>query len=329
MSWFSRGKKGLGGLFEGGDKRSFPEGVWQKCDSCKEILTTNELNEWFGVCPKCGHHHRLMSRRRIDLLLDEGTFEETDAELVSDDPLKFRDSKKYKDRLAAAQKKTGLKDSVVSGSGMMGGRPVEIAAMDFGFQGGSMGAVAGEKITRTIERGVDSGAPVIVVSCSGGARMQEGIISLMQMAKTSSALGVLAEKKVPFISLLADPTSGGVTASYAMLGDVIIAEPKALICFAGPRVIAQTIKETLPAGFQRAEFLLARGFVDMVVPRLELKETITKILDYLAPVDTASVTEKAPDETEPPESTETEPTETLDNEPAPALDESEGGGDEV
>ena len=324
MSWFARGKKGLGGLFEGGDKRSFPEGVWRKCDSCKEILTTNELNEWFGVCPKCGHHHRLMSRRRIDLLIDEETFEETDADLVSDDPLKFRDSKKYKDRITAAQKKTGLKDSVVSGTGVMGGRPVEIAAMDFGFQGGSMGAVAGEKITRTIERGVDNRNPVIVVSCSGGARMQEGIISLMQMAKTSSALGVLAEKKVPFISLLADPTSGGVTASYAMLGDVIIAEPKALICFAGPRVIAQTIKETLPAGFQRAEFLLERGFVDMVVPRLKLKETIIKVLDYLAPTEAEPVAEEVPVETESPEM---EPPETSNN--APALDESEGGGDEV
>ena len=329
MSWFTRGKKGLGALFEGGDKRSFPEGVWRKCDSCKEILTSIELNERFGVCPKCGHHHRLMSRRRIDLLLDEGTFEETDADLVSNDPLKFRDSKKYKDRITAAQKKTGLKDSVVSGSGLTGGRPVEIAAMDFGFQGGSMGAVAGEKITRTIERGGDNRNPVIVVSCSGGARMQEGIISLMQMAKTSSALGVLAEKKVPFISLLADPTSGGVTASYAMLGDVIIAEPKALICFAGPRVIAQTIKETLPAGFQRAEFLLERGFVDMVVPRLELKETIIKILDYLAPVEGETATEEVLTEAESSESQETEPIETLDNEPAPASDESEGNGDEV
>lgn len=326
MSWFSRGKRGLGALFEGGDKRSFPEGVWLKCDSCKEILTASELNERFGVCPKCGHHHRLMSRRRIDLLIDEETFEEIDAELASDDPLKFRDSKRYRDRITAAQKKTGLKDSVLSGSGLMGGRPVEVAAMDFDFQGGSMGAVAGEKITRTIERGAEKGNPVIVVSCSGGARMQEGIISLMQMAKTSSAIGALDEKKIPFISVLADPTSGGVTASYAMLGDVIIAEPGALICFAGPRVIAQTIKETLPAGFQRSEFLLERGFVDMVVPRLELKEIIIKLLDYIAPLEAAEATGKNEAETE---STSDESPEPKETDPAPSGEESKDRGDEV
>lgn len=302
MSWFSRGKRGLGSLFDGADKRVFPEGVWRKCDECKETLIAREFVANYNVCPKCGRHHRLPAHMRIELLIDEETFEECDADLVSDDPLKFRDSKKYKDRLVASQKKTGLKDSVLSGSGLMGGRSVEIAAMDFDFQGGSMGSVAGEKITRTIERGSENRNPVIVVSCSGGARMQEGILSLMQMAKTSSALGILSEKKIPFISVLADPTSGGVTASYAMLGDVIIAEPDALICFAGPRVIAQTIKETMPPGFQRSEFLLERGFVDMVTPRLELKNTIVRLLGYLAPIsDEPALVEAvtAPDDEQP------------------------------
>jgi len=218
---------------------------------------------------------------RVAMLTDEGSFTEEDVALVTNDPLKFKDSKKYKDRVSSAQKKTGLRDGLVGGSGLMEGRPVEICAMEFDFMGGSMGSVVGEKITRTIERGIERRRPVIIVSCSGGARMQEGIFSLMQMAKTSAALAELSEAGLPYISVLADPVSGGVTASFAMLGDVIIAEPGALICFAGPRVIAQTIQESLPEGFQRAEFLLERGFVDMVVHRFKLKETIAKLLEFM------------------------------------------------
>jgi len=281
MSWFTKVKTPL-------EKIAFtrsrvPEGVWSNCGGCKKIIYQNELIREKGVCPKCGHHHRLSAAERIALLIDDGTFVERDTDLVATDPLKFRDSKKYKDRLSAGQKTTGMKDAIIAGSGFIEGRPVEIAALDFSFMGGSMGSVVGEKITRTIERGVEHGVPVIVVSCSGGARMQEGIFSLMQMAKTSSALAELAEKNLPFISVLADPVAGGVTASYAMLGDVIIAEPGALICFAGARVIAQTIKETLPEGFQLAEFLLEHGFLDMVVHRHELKGRIATLLCYMAP----------------------------------------------
>ncbi len=278
MSWFTKGKTPLDFI---GVKKGVPAGLWKKCDSCKETLYESELNDNFGICPKCGHHHRIGAERRVALLIDEGTFTPADTDLESDDPLKFRDSKKYKDRLAAAQKSTGRKDSVVAGSGLLAGVGVEIACMDFGFMGGSMGSVAGEMITRTFERGVAKSRPVIVVSCSGGARMQEGIFSLMQMAKTSSAIGLLGEKNLPYISVLADPTTGGVTASFAMLGDVIIAEPGALICFAGPRVIQQTIKEELPPGFQRSEFLRDHGFVDMVLPRLEMKEKIALLLSYM------------------------------------------------
>jgi len=278
MSWFTRVKTPLESISL---RKRIPEGVWRKCDGCKEIVYNNEFERNLYVCPKCDHHHRISAAKRIETLIDSGTFEEKDASLVTNDPLRFKDSKRYKDRVSAAQKKTGLKDSVLSGSGCLDGRPVEICALDFDFMGGSMGSVAGEKITRSIERAVSGKSPVIIVSCSGGARMQEGILSLMQMAKTSSALAVLSENGLPFISVLADPVTGGVTASFAMLGDVIIAEPGALICFAGPRVIAQTIKENLPEGFQRAEFLLEHGFVDMVVHRFDLKSTIAGLLEYM------------------------------------------------
>ncbi|MBI4666223.1 MAG: acetyl-CoA carboxylase carboxyltransferase subunit beta [Nitrospinae bacterium] len=283
MSWFTKVKKPLEKLAGKGEAptKSIPAGLWRKCDSCKEIVYNSELERNFNICPKCGHHHRISGKKRVELLIDEGTFVQKDANLHSNDPLKFKDSKKYKDRLAVSFKKTGNRDSVVAGSGKINGRPVEIASMDFEFMGGSMGSVAGELITRAIERGAANKAPVIVVSCSGGARMQEGMLSLAQMAKTSAALAALAEKGVPFISVLADPTSGGVTASFAMLGDVIIAEPKALICFAGPRVIAQTIRETLPEGFQRSEFLLEHGFVDMVVHRHDMKDTLARLLDSM------------------------------------------------
>lgn len=279
MSWFTKVKTPLERI----SLKRIPEGVWRKCEGCKEIVYNNEFERNLYVCPKCGHHHRITAKMRIDMLIDEGSFIECDEKLVTNDPLKFKDSKKYKDRLSSAQKKTGLKDSVVSGYGALEGRPVEICAMEFNFMGGSMGSVAGEKITLSAERAADNLKPLIIVSCSGGARMQEGIFSLFQMAKTSSALAALAEKRVPYISVLADPVSGGVTASFAMLGDVIIAEPGALICFAGPRVIAQTIKEILPEGFQRSEFLLERGFVDMVVHRNKLKSTIAKLLNYMTP----------------------------------------------
>ncbi|MBF0171087.1 MAG: acetyl-CoA carboxylase carboxyltransferase subunit beta [Nitrospinae bacterium] len=283
MSWFTKVKTPLSRI---AGKRGVPEGVWRKCAQCKQIVYNNELESNQQVCPQCNHHHRLSARDRIETLMDTGSFAESDAGLVTVDPLKFRDQKKYKDRVAASQKKTGLKDAIVAGSGRMNGVPVEIAALDFGFQGGSMGSVVGEKLTRTFERGVAHRRGVVTISCSGGARMQEGILSLMQMAKTSAAVAELGEARLPFISVLADPTTGGVTASYAMLGDVIIAEPGALICFAGPRVIEQTIKQTLPDGFQRAEFLLEHGFVDMVVHRHQLKDTLSSLLSYMtnAPV---------------------------------------------
>ena len=279
MSWFTRVKKPLAAISL--RKKRIPEGVWVKCDGCKEIIYTPELERNFRVCLKCGYHHRLPARGRVALLTDSGTFEERDRHLHPSDPLRFKDSKRYRDRIAAAQQKTGNEDAIVAGTGLLDGRPVEIAALDFDYMGGSMGSVVGEKITRAADRARLSRRPLIVASCSGGARMQEGILSLMQMAKTSAALGELAEARVPYISVLADPTSGGVTARFAMLGDVIIAEPDALICFAGPRVIEQTIGEKLPAGFQRSEFLLKHGFVDMVVPRLELKKTICRLLGHL------------------------------------------------
>ncbi|MDH4182926.1 MAG: acetyl-CoA carboxylase, carboxyltransferase subunit beta [Nitrospinota bacterium] len=278
MSWFSKVKKPLEAITS---TNKIPEGIWKKCDDCKEIVYGQELERNFQRCPKCGHHHRLSALERIRLLTDPGTFRELDAQLAPNDPLKFRDSKKYRDRIVDSRKKTGLAESAVCGSGLLENRPVEIAVLDFDFIGGTLGSVAGEKITRAIERGIKGGHPVIIVSSSGGARMQEGIFSLMQMAKTSSALGELAEAKIPFISVLAHPVTGGVTASFAMLGDVIIAEPKALIGFAGPRVIEETIREQLPEGFQRSEFLMEHGFVDMVVDRLELKSTIARLLDYM------------------------------------------------
>ncbi|MBI4828111.1 MAG: acetyl-CoA carboxylase carboxyltransferase subunit beta [Nitrospinae bacterium] len=279
MSWFTKVKKPLAAISL--RKKRIPEGVWVKCDGCKEIIYTPELERNFRVCLKCGFHHRLPARGRVALLTDSGTFEERDRHLHPGDPLRFKDSKRYRDRIADAQKKTGNEDAIVAGTALLDGRPVEVAALDFDYMGGSMGSVVGEKITRAADRARLSRRPLIVASCSGGARMQEGILSLMQMAKTSAALGELAEARVPYISVLADPTSGGVTASFAMLGDVIMAEPDALICFAGPRVIEQTIGEKLPAGFQRSEFLLKHGFVDMVVPRLEMKKTISKLLGHL------------------------------------------------
>ena len=279
MAWFLRSKTPKEKLKV--KKLNIPEGLWLKCDSCKEIIYKTELDKNYRVCPKCNHHHRMSAPQRISLLIDNGSFVDIDSRITPEDPLRFRDTKRYKDRLRIYTKKTGMRDAVICGEGMLNGHKVQICAMEFGFMGGSMGSVVGEKITRAIERAASEKTPLIAISCSGGARMQEGILSLMQMAKTSVALAQLSEAKVPYISVLTDPVTGGVTASFAMLGDVIIAEPNALVGFAGPRVIEQTIKQKLPEGFQRAEFLLEHGMIDMVVHRKELKNKIGKLLDLL------------------------------------------------
>lgn len=262
-------------------KKDIPQGLWQKCPASGEIIYNKELEQNLNVVPKSGYHFPISSRKRIEFLLDEGSWDEKDKELKPTDPLKFVDQKSYKDRIATYQSKTGLNDSVIDGLGKIHGIPVSIAVMDFKFGGGSLGSVAGEKITRAIERALEHKIPCIIVSCSGGARMQEGILSLMQMAKTSAALAKLSKAKVPFISVLTNPTTGGVTASYAALGDVIISEPGALIGFAGRRVIKEATNEDLPEGFQTAEFLLDRGLIDMIVDRRELKDRLRDILSAL------------------------------------------------
>lgn len=259
-------------------KKDIPAGLWTKCPESGEIVFNKELEENWMVVPKSGYHFPLKARRRVALLIDEGTFAEQDANLVSVDPLGFSDNKPYPERIAASQKKTGENDAVVSGEGELEGIPVSIAVMDFAFNGGSMGSVVGEKITRAIERATSGGKPVIVVCASGGARMQEGILSLMQMAKTSAALARHAEAGLPYIAVLTNPTMAGVMASFASLGDVIIAEPKALIGFAGPRVIKQTTQQDLPDGFQSSEFLVEHGLVDQIVPRLQMKGRLATLL---------------------------------------------------
>ncbi|WP_029911616.1 acetyl-CoA carboxylase, carboxyltransferase subunit beta [Pelobacter seleniigenes] len=255
-----------------------PEGVWTKCKNCQEIIYAREIERNLNVCPKCDYHFRIGARERISLVIDEGTFVEMDANMRSVDFLEFKDSKRYKERIKAALKKAGDGDAVICGEGLLDGLPVVVAVFDFSFMGGSMGSVVGEKITRAIEKGLETNAPVLVFSSSGGARMQESILSLMQMAKTSAALAKLKAAGVPFISVLTDPTTGGVTASFAMLGDLNIAEPRALIGFAGPRVIEQTIRQQLPEGFQRSEYLLEHGMIDMIVPRKEMKARLSGIL---------------------------------------------------
>ena len=262
-------------------KRSaIPDGLWIKCQNCGEILYSKTLNEANKLCPKCGYHYIFSARERIALLCDEDSFVEQDKNMTPGDPLKFVDSVTYPERQARHGKKSGEVEAVVTGKAKMNNIPIVIAVMDFSYIGGTMGSVVGEKITRLIEIAIDEKLPVIVSSASGGVRMQEAIIGLMQMAKTSAALYKLKQARLPFISLLTNPTTGGTTASFASLGDVIIAEPKSLICFAGPRVIKQTIRQDLPKGFQTAEFLLEHGLIDMVVPRPEMKDTITKILCY-------------------------------------------------
>jgi acetyl-CoA carboxylase carboxyl transferase subunit beta len=264
-----------------GRQSKVPEGLWVKCDKCRQILYNKELARNFKICPKCGFHFRLSAPERLRMLFDDEKYVELETGLRSADPLKFRDSKKYRDRLRDAEANVGPSDAIVIASGSLEGIPVLIGAMEFFFMAGSMGSVVGEKIARAAERALADRRPLILVSTSGGARMQEGILSLMQMAKISAALGRLAEGSIPYISVMTDPTTGGVTASYAMLGDLNIAEPNALIGFAGPRVIEQTIRQTLPEGFQRSEFLLEHGMLDLIVERSEMKATLGRCLRLL------------------------------------------------
>ncbi|MCF8241602.1 MAG: acetyl-CoA carboxylase, carboxyltransferase subunit beta [Melioribacteraceae bacterium] len=278
MAWFKRSKENISPESQ---KRDIPDGQWIKCDSCSEIIHKKQLELSNWVCPKCDFHFRIGSEEYIKTLLDDGSFKEMDKKMKSGDPLEFEDTKKYAARIESTMSKTNLNDAVKTGTGKINGAKVSFACMDFKFIGGSMGSVVGEKIARAIDKAYSSKMPMIIISQSGGARMMEGAFSLMQMAKTSSRLARLAEAKIPYISILADPTTGGTTASYAMLGDVIIAEPKALIGFAGPRVIKQTIGKDLPEGFQRSEFLLEHGFVDMIVQRKDLKETVSKMIGYM------------------------------------------------
>ena len=261
-----------------------PTGLWKKCVSCGEIIQTDKLEENFQVCPYCSHHYRLGAIERIQLLCDEGSFHEYAADLASSDPLKFKDKIDYASRLQQAYKSTGTTDGTICGTGLIEGQPVAMALMDFRFMGGSMGVVTGEKVALAMDLAFEKKIPCVVVSCSGGARMQEGILSLMQMAKTSASRARLKEAKIPYISVLTDPTTGGCAASYAMLGDLNIAEPKALIGFAGPRVIEQSIRQTLPDGFQRSEFLRDHGFIDRICDRKELKKELSFFLRLLAPV---------------------------------------------
>lgn len=280
MTWFKRDKKAIEQTTPPEERRVRTEGLWVKCESCRTIVFRNDLEANLYVCPKCQFHFKMNARKRLETLLD-GRYTEHDAGMTSTDPLNFTDTKPYAGRLKEARKKLGMNDAVITAEGQLNRRPVVCCAMEFGFIGGSMGAVVGEKVTRGIELAVETRQPFIAVSCSGGARMMEGTISLMQLAKVSAALAKLDDARVPYISLLTDPTTGGVTASFAMLGDLNIAEPGALIGFAGPRVIEQTIGQKLPEGFQKSEFLLEHGFLDAIVPRKDLKSFISTSLDLL------------------------------------------------
>ena len=280
MAWFRKEKKPK----EAVEKSvAIPEGLWIKCDDCKEIIYRKEVEQNLNVCTKCGYHFRLTARERFEMLFDDAAYKEFATNIRSGDPLDFRDTKRYRDRLKVYEARVGKGDAVLCAEGKLSGMPVVICAMEYNFMGGSMGSVVGEKITVAAERAVEKKESLIIVSTSGGARMQEGILSLMQMAKVSAALARLSAAGLPYISVLTDPTTGGVTASYAMLGDINIAEPKALIAFAGPRVIEQTIRQTLPEGFQRSEFLVEKGFVDLITPRAEMKDAIGKFLRFFKP----------------------------------------------
>lgn len=277
MVWFQRKEKGVLTT----EKKQIPDGLWLRCDQCSEILYRKELEKNLYVCFKCEYHFKIRSFQYLSIILDENSFVESDGHLKSVDPLKFKGLKKYSDQLKAAIKKTGLNEAVVIGTGKLDNQDVAIAVMDFAFVGGSMGSVVGEKIARAIQKAIDKKIPLIIVSASGGARMMEGAYSLMQMAKTSALLAKFSDQGGVYISVLTNPTTGGVTASYSMLGDVIFAEPGALIGFAGPRVIKQTIGEDLPEGFQRAEFQMKHGFIDSIVPRFELKKKLSHIIQIL------------------------------------------------
>lgn len=280
MAWF---KRQSGELDASGEKKIRTEGLWVKCEGCRQIIWKKDLEDNLNVCPKCGKHFRIDARTRLANLFDNGDYETFSDNLSSTDPLKFVDLKPYSERLKRAQEDTGLTDAVINGRGKLNGRPIIISAMEYSFIGGSMGSVVGEVITRAVELALESKDPLIIISASGGARMMEGVLSLMQLAKISAALAKLDEARVPYISVLTDPTTGGVTASFAMLGDLNIAEPGALIGFAGPRVIEQTIRQKLPPGFQRSEFLLEHGMLDAVVHRKEMKQYIGRALDFMMP----------------------------------------------
>src|SRR6266545_5201216 len=282
MAWFKKTRKPIE---SSGEKPSrVPEGLWVKCPGCSQIIYNKDLDKNLQVCPKCAHHFRINAAERLQALFDAGEWTEYFPNLTSNDPLKFTDTKPYRTRLKDTMSKTGMNDAVIVATGKLDGLDVVVAAMEYAFIGGSMGVVVGEKITRAIEMALDRHNPAIVISCSGGARMMEGALSLMQMAKVSAALAKLDRARLPFISVLTDPTTGGVTASFAMLGDLNIAEPKALIGFAGPRVIEQTIRQTLPDGFQRSEFLLEKGMIDLVVDRREMKAAIANALRFMGAV---------------------------------------------
>jgi acetyl-CoA carboxylase carboxyl transferase subunit beta len=289
MAWFKKARKPIEAQTEKTSR--VPEGLWVKCPSCGQVIYHKELESNLQVCPKCAHHFRMNAADRLSLLFDDGKWIEHDTNLRSTDPLQFTDTKPYRDRLKATIRATGRQDAVVTASGTIDGIPSVVAAMEYSFIGGSMGVVVGEKITRAIERAIEQRQPVVVICCSGGARMMEGTLSLMQMAKISAALGRLDRAGLPYLSVMTDPTTGGVTASFAMLGDLNIAEPKALIGFAGPRVIEQTIRQKLPEGFQRSEFLLEKGMIDVIVDRRDMKATIARALRIFTgrpPVDAAA-----------------------------------------
>ena len=304
MAWFKKTRKPMAAPAKEKPSR-VPEGLWVKCPGCSQVIYNKDLAANLSVCPKCAHHFRVNAAERLRMLFDDA-WTEYDRDLVSTDPLLFTDTKPYKARLKASIASTGLKDAVITASGPIDGIDTMVAAMEYGFIGGSMGVVVGEKITRAIERAIGARMPVVIVCCSGGARMMEGALSLMQMAKVCGALARLDRRKLPFISVLTDPTTGGVTASFAMLGDLNIAEPKALIGFAGPRVIEQTIRQTLPDGFQRSEFLLEKGMLDLIVDRREMKAVIVNALMFMgatraagAPVPSADAAAAVQDEPAP------------------------------
>ncbi len=276
MSWFR--KKGRG--FKPTERKEIPDGLWMRCAKCGDIIYRKEAEKLLGTCPKCSYHFRMTARQYVDLLVDEGTFEERDGSLLPKDPLRFKDSKRYADRLKISQKKTAMSEAILCGSAKIGGFRTELGVLDFAFMGGSMGSVVGEKVARAAARSLEASCPLVLVSCSGGARMQEGILSLMQMAKTSALLAKFSDGGGLFISILTHPTTGGVTASFATLGDVILAEPDALVGFAGPRVIQQTINQELPPGFQKSEFLLEHGMVDRVVHRTKMRDEIIGLFRF-------------------------------------------------